>query len=101
VRLDLTNNKIEELLKFEPEVKHSDLALSPDGRWVYYLKCFGDNNIEFWRFSMDEQMNYLISKSFPHYRFLSIHPNGKDILYTLGEGGGKSSLWVMRNFLDK
>ncbi len=99
--LNLTTNNLEELVKFEPTVKHGSIEWSPDGRWLYYAKCFGKGDMQFGRISTDGKTTQLIDESFPHLEYISIHPDGKRIVFTTGKRGGKSSFWVMKNYLPE
>ena len=103
--LDLENNEATEFLKLEPDVKHTYIEWSPDGNWLYFMKCFGkktngEKTVELWRIDANGDNAQLIEKSFPHLINLSIHPDGKRLAFTVGEGGGDPSIWVMKNFLN-
>jgi len=103
--LDLENNEVAEFLKLEPDVKHTYIEWSPDGNWLYFMKCFGkktngEKTVELWRIDANGDNAKLIEKSFPHLSNLSIHPDGKRLAFTVGEGGGNPSIWVMKNFLN-
>ena len=99
--LNLTTNNLEELVKFDSGVRHSSIAWSPDGRWLYYAKCLGKKDMQFGRISSDGKTTQLIEESFPHLQYISIHPDGKRMVFTTGQNYGKSSLWVMKNYLPK
>jgi hypothetical protein len=55
--------------------------------------------VELWRISPNGGDSQLIDDSFPHFMFLSVHPDGKRIVFTAGQMSGISSLWVMKNFM--
>ncbi len=97
--LNLENNEVAELIELEPGVKHTCIEWSPDGNWLYFMKCAGKKTVELWRIDADGDNVQLIEKSLPHLNNLSMHPDGKRMAFTVGKGGGKSSIWVMRNFL--
>ena len=104
--LNLENSEVTEFLKLGPEVKHSYVQWSPDGSWLYLIKCLGEKTVEgektvqLWKIDANGDNAQLIEKSLPHMRNFSIHPDGKRLAFTVGEGGGDSSIWVMKNFLN-
>ena len=97
--LNLENNEVVDFFKLKPSVKHTYIEWSPDGNWLYFIKCSGDETVELWRIDADGNNVQLIEKSLPHLINLSIHPDGKRFAFTVNRGGDKSSIWVMRNFL--
>lgn len=98
---NLENNELEELIHFQPEFKHTTMAWSPDGKWLYFANCLGQGKVELRRIDKNGRNEQLIDNSFPHIKHLTIHPDGKRIAFTVGEMSGKSSLWVMKNYLPK
>lgn len=98
---NLESNELKELIHFQPEFKHTTMVWSPDGKWLYFANCLGQGKVELRRIDKDGRNEQLISNSFPHIKQLTIHPDGKRIAFTVGEMGGKSSLWVMKNYLTK
>ena len=103
--LNLENNEVTEFFQLGPNVKESYGQWSPDGDWLYLMKCLGEKTVEgkktveLWRIDAHGDNAQLIEKSLPHMRNFSIHPDGKRLAFTVGEGGGDSSIWVMKNFL--
>ena len=104
--LNLENNEVTEFFKLGSEVKHSYVQWSPDGNWLYLMKCLGEKTaegkktVELWRIDAHGDNAQLIEKSLPHMRNFSIHPDGKRLAFTVEEGGGEASIWVMKNFLN-
>ena len=98
--LNLENNEVAEFFKLEPSVKHTYIEWSPDGNWLYFIKCFGEETVELWRIDANGDNVQVVEKSFPHLSSLSIHPDGKRLAFTVSRLGGKSSIWVMKNFLN-
>jgi Tol biopolymer transport system component len=98
-RLNLDNYEVAEFFKLDPGVKHSYIEWSPDGNWLYFMKCFGEGTVELWRVNANGNNVQLIGKSFPHLTNLSIHPDGKRLAFTVSRSDENSSIWVMRNFL--
>lgn len=98
---NLESNELKELIHFQPEFKHTTMAWSPDGKWLYFANCLGQGKVELRRIDKNGRNEQLINNSFPHIKHLTIHPDGKRIAFTVGEMSGKSSLWVMKNYLPK
>jgi Tol biopolymer transport system component len=96
---NLENNEVAELFTLEPEVKHTYIEWSPDGNWLYFIKCFGEGTVELWRVDANGNNVQLIGKSFPHLTNMSIHPGGKRLAFTVSRSDENSSIWVMKNFL--
>ena len=98
--LNLENNEVAEVFELEPGVKHTYIEWSPDGNWLYFIKCTGEKTVELWRIDAQGDNGQLVEKSFPHLYNLAIHPDGKRLAFTVGKGGDRSSIWVMKNFLN-
>jgi Tol biopolymer transport system component len=96
--LNLENKKMTELVELGPSVKHSYIEWSNDGDWLYFIKCRKET-VELWRIDSDGKNAQLVEKALPHLANFSIHPDGKKLAFTATQGGGKSSIWLMRNFL--
>lgn len=97
--LDIDKKEAKVIINLEPEVRHTCVAWSPDGEWLYYVKCFGEEEpVELWRTTLEGKQNQLIDDSVPHFVFFTVHPDGKRIAFTVGKRSGESSLWVMKNF---
>ena len=95
------NKELKVLIEFKPEFKHTTMTWSPDGSWLYFANCFGEEKVELRRISKDGKNEQLIDGSFPHIKHLTIHPDGKRLAFTVGEMSGNSSLWVMKNYLPQ
>ena len=98
---DIANSKLEEFIKFPKEFKHTTMAWSPDGQWLYYANCYGEGRVELWRINTESRKEELLDKTFPHVKQLTMHPDGRRLAFTVGEMSGKSSIWVMKNFLNE
>lgn len=97
---NLETNELRELISLPLEVGHTTIAWSPDGAWLYFMKCFGeDQAVELWRMTPEGKDIQLINDSLPHFKFLAFHPDGKRMVFTVGGMSGSSSLWVMKNFM--
>jgi Tol biopolymer transport system component len=98
---NLETRELRELISLPQEVLHTTIAWSPDGAWLYFMKCFGqDREVELWRMNPEGKDIQLIDDSLPHFKFLAFHPDGRRIVFTVGKMSGVSSLWVMKNFLS-
>jgi len=101
--LNIKNNEIVNFLDLGPSVKHSYIQWSRDGNWLFFMKCRKET-VELWRIDAEGNNVQLVEKSLPHLANFSIHPDGKRLVFTATQGGGnwggKSSIWVMRNFLN-
>jgi Tol biopolymer transport system component len=97
--LNIENDEVSEIIELDPSIQHTYIQWSPDGDWLYFAKCFG-KTVELWRTDADGNNVQLVEKSLPHLSNLSIHPDGKKLVFTATQGGNKSSIWVMRNFLN-
>jgi Tol biopolymer transport system component len=98
---NLETSELRELVSFPEEVLHTTIAWSPDGAWLYMMKCLGkDQKVELWRMNPEGEDIRLIDDSLPHFRFLALHPDGRRIVFTTDKMSGGSSLWVMKNFLS-
>jgi WD40 repeat protein len=99
---NIETKELRELISLPKEVGHTTIAWSPDGAWLYFMKCFGENqDVELWRMNPEGKDVQLINDSLPHMKFLAFHPDGKGIVFTVGKMSGSSSLWVMKNFISE
>jgi Tol biopolymer transport system component len=97
---DVDKQELKELISFGPEVRHITFTWSPDGKWLYIAKYIKKDEVELWRVSKEGKSVQLIDDSFPPLKFLTFHPDGKVLAFTVGEFSGDLSIWVMKNFLD-
>jgi Tol biopolymer transport system component len=97
--LNLEKNQVAEFFDVGSDVKHSYIVWSRDGNWLYFMKCRKET-VELWRIDSEGENAQLVEKSLPHLANISLHPDGKRFAFTTSQGGIKSSIWVMRNFLE-
>ena len=98
--LNLNNNKVEVLFEEKMTFPNFTMDWSPDGKWLYFVRWNRDKkHAELWRITSVGKDLQQIDITFPDLRFLSIHPDGKQLVFTVGRGDENKSFWVMKNFL--
>jgi Tol biopolymer transport system component len=97
----IQQQKVRELVKIQKvSRREADARWTPDGKYVVFMKYDVDEKgSSFWRVSSEggEPQKLWQSKIFGGD--MSIHPNGKQIAYTIF--GHEMEIWVMENFLPE
>jgi Tol biopolymer transport system component len=101
---NLEKNDLSILYKFDEKQSFPNFTIewSPDGKWLYFVKWDNNKNqAELWRITPDGKDIQQIDITLPDLRYLSIHPDGEQLVFTVGRGDGNQSIWTMKNFLPE
>ncbi|MFC2083601.1 tetratricopeptide repeat protein [Bacteroidota bacterium] len=82
----------------------SSIAWSHDGKYLYFTKRLGKPEVttgEIWRVHLTSGEFQNLGISVEHnIGYLTIHPNGKDIVFTLSYFYSPNHIWVLENYLQ-
>ena len=99
--LSIEDGEVRELYKVSGS-RRGALAWSPDGRWLYFRKWNDDKKVaEIWRVSVDGKEAGSVGIAFPQLQYITVHPDGKRIAFTVGDRNKLTSIWAMKNFLKE
>ena len=107
--LPATGGEPVELYKWEEDdVVALHHTWSADGRYIFFIRRFGEKTEESWNWSLwripaDGGNPQKLDLNMPSFDYnLSAHPNGRHITFT-SQGAAKevSEIWIMENFLPK
>ena len=99
--MSIQEQKVRELVKHQ-KVNRSgaDARWTPDGKYVLFMKCDSDEKeSSFWRISPEGGEPQELWQLKKRAGDLSIHPDGKQIAYSIFEE--EDEIWVMENFLPE
>lgn len=100
--ITLESGEARDLFRLSGPVYFVDLAWSPDGQYVWFVKrtAFTGKPPELWRIAAaggkPEKLNLTVRRLRPHLRF---HPDGRQIAFTAGRF--EVEVWAMENFLPE
>jgi Tol biopolymer transport system component len=103
VVLSVNGGELRTLLSVEDPNGLMDLAWAPDGKQLLYFKGVGElpHNGELWAISVEGGEPRYLGISTGYVRQLSVHPDGKQIVFAGSSRDDEPQVWVMEGFLDK
>jgi len=102
-----TGGEAKEIYRFEQGGQNISMAWTPDGKHIIHSKHepAPDGKLELWQVSVENGQSKklgLASHGFRRLRSLSVHPHGRQVVFTsFGVKPSQSEIWVMENFLPK
>lgn len=103
VVLSIDGGDIKTLLSIKNPEGLMDLAWTPDGRQVLFFKDLGElpHRSELWAISAEGGNPRNLGIEAGYVRQLSVHPDGKQIVFAGSNGEDEPQVWVMEGWLNK